>query len=234
MQVFNSYNWRCPFCNQNATINDNNKHSATTRLLIANKTGPVELTSTFIVCPNNECNKFSLFSTLHELTHLEEDYLLISNDELYKWDLIPQTNAKSFPSYIPKSILDDYNEACAISKLSPKAASTLARRCLQGMIRDFFNVKKANLYEEIKAIEDKIDPITLESINVVRNIGNIGAHMEKDINLIIEIDPDEAQILLELIEQLLEEWYITRYLKNERLKKIISLGENKKSLKKTP
>lgn len=234
MEFSNNQNWRCPFCNQNATINENNKHSATTRMLIKNNMGPVELTSTFIVCPNNNCNRFSLYSSLHELIYIEEDFFHVTNDELYNWDLIPQTNAKAFPAYIPKPIIEDYNEACAILKLSPKASATLARRCLQGMIRDFFKVEKANLYEEIKAIENQLDPLILKSIDVIRNIGNIGAHMEKDINLIIEIEYDEAQILIELIEQLIEEWYIANHEKNERLNKIISIGENKKNIKKAP
>lgn len=36
----------------------------------------------------------------------------------------------------------------------------------------------------------------------VREIGNIGAHMEADINVIIDVDPDEAQILIDLVELL--------------------------------
>ena len=33
----------------------------------------------------------------------------------------------------------------------------------------------------------------------VRKVGNIGAHMEKDINVIVDVDPDEAQHLIGLI-----------------------------------
>jgi hypothetical protein len=42
----------------------------------------------------------------------------------------------------------------------------------------------------------------VEAIDIVRNIGNIGAHMEADINVIVDVDPDEAQTLIELIETL--------------------------------
>lgn len=54
----------------------------------------------------------------------------------------PLSRAKHYPNYIPENILNDYKEACAIVDLSPKASATLARRCLQGMIRDFFGIHK--------------------------------------------------------------------------------------------
>ena len=46
---------------------------------------------------------------------------------------------------------------------------------------------------EIDAIKDKVDPLTWKSIDATRKIGNIGAHMEKDINLIVDVDPKEAR-----------------------------------------
>jgi hypothetical protein len=34
----------------------------------------------------------------------------------------------------------------------------------------------------------------VDAIDHVRKIGNIGAHMEADINVIVEVEPKEAQI----------------------------------------
>ncbi|MFH4289477.1 DUF4145 domain-containing protein, partial [Acinetobacter baumannii] len=79
-------------------------------------------------------------------------------------NLKPNSSAKTFPDYIPKAVLDDYNEACLIRDLSPKASATLSRRCLQGMIRDYWGVSKNTLNEEIKAIKDRIDPIIWQAI----------------------------------------------------------------------
>ena len=53
----------------------------------------------------------------------------------------PNTLAKQFPDYIPKAIRQDYEEAYSIVNLSPKASATLSRRCLQGMIREFWKIK---------------------------------------------------------------------------------------------
>lgn len=226
----NSFSWECPFCNHKATIKSDNMHDNSTILTIDNFEGQKELYSYFIVCPNEDCNKYTLDVMLFNSSY-NHPYRQ-RGEFIKKWNLIPQSNSKIFPSYIPKPIIDDYNEACAILDLSPKASATLARRCLQGMIRDYFGVSKARLIDEINEIKEKMDPLTWNSIDAVRKIGNIGAHMEKDINLIIDVEPKEAKILLQLIEQLIEDWYITRHERQVRLTSIIEISEDKEKQKK--
>ena len=120
----------------------------------------------------------------------------------------------------------------AILHLSPKASATLSRRCLQGMIRDFFQISKSNLFEEINAIKDKIPADQWAVLDGVRRIGNIGAHMEKDINLIVDIEPDEAQKLIKLIELLLQQWYIERHNQQELFADIIGIDQAKQQERK--
>jgi hypothetical protein len=67
----------------------------------------------------------------------------------------------------------------------------------------------------------------IEAIDHVRSIGNIGAHMEKDVNLIIDIDPGEAQALIELVETLLVDWYVERKQREQRFSKVASIGKQK-------
>jgi hypothetical protein len=142
---------------------------------------------------------------------------------------MPESSAKTMPSYIPSPIVTDYNEACKIKSLSPKASATLSRRCLQGMIRNFYGISKATLALEINAIQDKVDATTWLAIDAVRNIGNIGAHMEKDINVIIDVEPQEAQVLIGLIELLIKDWYVAKNDREERLKEVIALAAAKKA-----
>jgi len=146
--------------------------------------------------------------------------------------LLPNSLAKQFPEYIPTSIRNDYEEACAIVNLSPKASATLSRRCLQGMIRDFFQISKNSLYEEIDAIKPNIPIEQWAVLDGLRRIGNIGAHMEKDINLIIDIEPDEAQKLIKLIELLIEQWYIERHNQQQLYADIIGIDNSKQNLRK--
>jgi hypothetical protein len=58
--------------------------------------------------------------------------------------------------------------------------------------------------------------------------------MEKDINLIIDVDPLEAAKLIGLIELPINDWYIARHNREERLKEVVALGEAKKAGKGPP
>jgi hypothetical protein len=53
--------------------------------------------------------------------------------------------------------------------------------------------------------------------------------MEKDINLIVDVDPGEAQALIELIELLFAEWYVARHSRTERLNKVKQIAAEKKT-----
>jgi hypothetical protein len=111
----------------------------------------------------------------------------------------------------------------------------LSRRCLQGMIRDFWKVVPGRLAGEIEQIRDKTDASTWEAIETVRKVGNIGAHMQQDINLIVDIDPNEAKMLIELLEMLIKEWYIDREERQNRLVRIKLLADKKdRESKRTP
>lgn len=152
--------------------------------------------------------------------------------ENYSSRLKPKSLARQFSDYIPEAIRSDYEEAYSIVDLSPKASATLSRRCLQGMIRDFWKIQESNLSKSINQLEGKIPAQQWRVLDGVRRIGNIGAHMEKDISLIIDIEPDEATRLLKLIEHLLEQWYINRHEQELLYSEIIEIDESKQTNRK--
>lgn len=225
------FSWTCPLCNKPVTITDKDVCFDHVILDIDNAEGKRILTCNFIVCPNPKCKRFSLDVRLGEAGY-GSAVGWYEKQPLQTWQLIPQSKAQSFPDYIPKAILDDYNEACLIKDLSPKASAALSRRCLQGIIRDFWKVKLANLANEIEQIEGKVDPTTWQAIDAVRSVGNIGAHMEEDVNLIVDIELNEAELLIGLIEILLKDWYIAREQKDAHLKALIKLAEDKETARK--
>jgi hypothetical protein len=137
-------------------------------------------------------------------------------------NILPRSLAKQFPEYIPIKIRNDYEEAYAIVNLSPKASATLSRRCLQGMIHDYWDIKLKNLNHEITALKDKVDPDLWSAIDSLRELGNIGAHMEKNTDVIVDIDSGEATTLINLVELLMNEWYINRENRNQLIGKVIS------------
>ena len=218
-------NWKCPFCGLFTIPTGNNSAAGSIKFNHNNKYGLIAFYTEIPICSNPECREFTIKS---ELIKIENYNHISENDEVMEeWKLRPQSSAKPLPNYIPKAIKEDYEEACSILNLSPKASATLARRCLQGMIRDFWIVKPKNLFQEIESIRDKVEPDTWEAIDVVRKVGNIGAHMEKDINQIVEVDENEAGLLIGLIEMLIEEWYVIRHERQQRLAQIKQLGQDK-------
>ncbi len=218
-------NYTCPYCGHHTTITDPNCYGVWNHLYLNKSTlGDVGFRVNAITCPNKECNRLILTGTL------TQSYNQRASGEIQTWHLLPESEAKVLPDYIPQPIQEDYYESCRIRDLSPKASATLARRCLQGMIRDFWAIKESTLKKEIDALEEKVDPDVWESIDVVRSVGNIGAHMEKDINIIIDVETDEAQLLIGLIEQLVDEWYVAREDRKNRAQKLKDLA----ILKKTP
>lgn len=96
------------------------------------------------------------------------------------------------------------------------------------MIRDFWNIQRENLYDEINCLKGKIPTMQWNAIDAVRSIGNIGAHMQKDINTIIDVDPNEAENLIKLIELLIEKWYVAKHDEEELFNSITNSSQRKK------
>ena len=145
-------------------------------------------------------------------------------------NIYPNAQFKHFPDYVPEPIRRDYEEATAIVEISPRAAAALARCCLQGIIRDYWNIHRESLNAEIDALHDKLDPALWNTIDSLRRIGSIGDHMEDNIDTIAETEPDEPEMLLKLIDLLINEWYIGRYNKQQLLRQIVKSSEGIETL----
>lgn len=212
---------RCPFCQQIMSLSQATcqSHRVNFYNYFDDKRPYLEIT--IYHCPNSSCNKETIIATgRHGYIHNQQVMIY------------PTSNARILPSYIPASFRCDYEESCAILRQSPKAAATLARRCLQGMIRDFWGVNgKKNLYEEINAIKDKVPQAQWAAIDALRKVGNIGAHMEHDVDVIVDVDPDEAEKLILLIELLMDKWYIARHEEEELYQSITQTAKDKGELR---
>ena len=169
-------------------------------------------------CQNKECGKRAVTA--------------INRTTGKQVDIVPQVSIRYYPQYIPEQIRKDYEEASMILDSSPKAAATLLRRCLQGMVRDFWGIKKGNLNAELSELKDKIPAAQWKAIDGLRKIGNIGAHMEKDVNLIVDIDTNESTKLLKLIELLFDKWYIARHDEEQLYAEITDISDEKAEMRK--
>lgn len=204
-------NWTCPYCGRAQAATPAQQFYATQPFdLSENKYGKTGIIVAARSCANEACGEITISAQFANVW--KNQYGVIQTGEIHeRFRLRPNSLAKTQPDYIPIALREDYNEACLIKDLSPKASATLARRCLQGMIRKFCGIGKKRLIDEIielrrlsndgqapKGVTDE----SVDAIDHVREIGNIGAHMEKDIGVIVPIDPGEAQVLIELVELL--------------------------------
>jgi len=100
------------------------------------------------------------------------------------------------------------------------------------MIRDFYGITKSNLHDEIEALRGKESDDVIDALLALKSIGNIGAHPERDVSLIIDIEPGEAGKLIELIELLIDEWYIAREKRRGLLQRLSGISDEKKDTRK--
>lgn len=210
------FNWRCPYCERDVTISSRRFRSGSVDSDVPSTDGTLSITASFLTCPNEQCQR-----TTAIVNPYKWDWVVkggsnkhLPMETLGRWRLKPWGNVRTFPDYVPEAVRADYAEACAIVELSPKAAATLARRAVQGIIRAFWQVVKRNLKDEIDEVEQMVghgvEPETFATLHTIRELGNIGAHPERDINLIVDVDPGEAELLLKAIETLIEDTYIAK------------------------
>ncbi len=234
--------WTCPYCGHTQTVT---KEKADVRQGVLdvgeNVNGNAGYRITAIGCSNPECRRVQVTVEYGSTRRYADGTLLEYQQTITSRQILPDSAAKPQPTYVPIALRNDYIEACRIRDLSPKASATLARRCLQGMIRDYCKITKGRLVDEIDTLRKTVDSgtapsgVTIESVEAidhVRGVGNIGAHMEKDIDLIVDVDPGEAQALIELIELLFDEWYVARHVRQERLNRVKEIAEAKADAKK--
>lgn len=218
----------CPYCGKTVVVIPETHITAeiSFQRLQANKTGidfhysdEFEFRYEFFKCPS--CNNVTTIA-VGKGNKVKDRNVLIT----------PMSNCKKFPEYIPLQIRNDYEEACAIVNLSPKASATLSRRCLQGMIHNYWEIHEKNLNAEITSLQSHVQPAQWKAIDALRSLGNIGAHMEKDVNTIVDIEPNEANKLIKLIELLMSDWYIQRNEQELLYAEITNIGEDKEKQRK--
>lgn len=233
--------WTCPHCDQTQVSTDQNRDANRGFLALG---GPPHVGSLVSAtrCLNSECGLLTVDAWIgpwHVTNGMNRPNY--NQPALFSRRLVPEGAARPMPEYVPAAIRKDYEEACLIRDLSPKSSATLARRCIQGMIRDFAKIKvKSNrLVDEIKSLENAVDEGTaprgvsvdsIEALTAIRKLGNIGAHMEADIDLIVDVDPGEAQVLIDLIESLIEDWYVESHKRAKRFGAAVAVAAEKQAV----
>ena len=146
---------------------------------------------------------------------------------------------KNISDKVPAALKEEYEEACQVLSISPKASAALSRRILQAMLEERgYTAKK--LFRQIQAAlndtsPDKVLPNSIrQKIDAIRNVGNFAAHPMADTTTfeIINVEPEEAEWCLGIIEELFEHYYNTSY--QEDTEQIARLNENLRRANRPP
>jgi Domain of unknown function (DUF4145) len=147
----------------------------------------------------------------HRLTARLRKWQIVRGDAINTFSPIiyPKVTVRAIPEEVTGEFRQDYEQACAVLDLSPMASAALSRRLLQHILREKAGVRERTLAAEIdKVLEsDHRPPYYLaEDLHRVRKVGNFAAHPIKDevSEAIVEVEPGEAEWLLDLVGQLLD------------------------------
>lgn len=233
--------WICPHCGTTATLQsvDVERGEGVAAITAAKTSDGIVVSWTAIRCPSGTCGRFvldvdahfgemRLHGSGHRSGHVSKDRLRQVGIGNFRFE--PRVGAP-LSMHVPAVVKNDYEEAYLIKDLSPKAAATLCRRSLQGMVRDFHQVVRKTLHEELDAIKGHCDAELFDAMMQLKGIGNIGAHPEKDINLIVDVEEGEVETLLELLRILDKEWYVARASRSASLAAVRTLGAAKAAAK---
>lgn len=109
---------------------------------------------------------------------------------------------------VPAELLADFQEAVLTLPESPKSSATLSRRCLQTLLV-FQGAKERDLADQLETIHPSLPSYVQSYVDNVRKLGNLAAHAKQSIatGAIVDVQPVEAEWMLELLEELFDHYY---------------------------
>lgn len=109
---------------------------------------------------------------------------------------------------VPAALVSDYREALLVLPVSPKASAALSRRCLQSLLV-LQGTTKRDLVDQIDELRPTLPSYVADYVDHVRELGNISAHAKqsKATGEIVDVEPGEAEWMLELLEELFDHYY---------------------------
>jgi hypothetical protein len=186
------------------------------------------------VCP--DCNQYILYYKFEPYTEFSRSSVSTTGDpeQLEATLVYPrQKSRKALSGHIPTSYIKDFQEAVDVLPVSLKASAALSRRLLQRLLEAVGNITKDDLAKEIQQVLDseQLPTHIAEILDAVRNIGNFSTHPLKSQRTgeIVDVEPGEAEWNLEVLEALLDFYFVqparTKERKDNLNKKLNDLGK---------
>jgi hypothetical protein len=147
----------------------------------------------------------------------------------------PKATARPIAPEVIDPYHKDFVEAATVLADSAKASAAISRRCLQLILRDYAEVKPADLSKEIEEIlaRGTLPSYLADAIDAIRNVGNFAAHPMKSTNTgeVVDVEPGEAEWLLDVLEGMFDFYFVQPAILK---KKRESLNTKLADLKKPP
>jgi len=125
---------------------------------------------------------------------------------------------------VPELIKAIYREATVIKNLAPNAFAVQIRRALEALCDDR-GAKKGSLFERLNGLveNNEIPPVLSEMSDVIRLIGNIGAHASQQ-----NVKPGHVKIIDEFFRAIIEYVYVApqKIMKLKNQLKVLKENEN--------
>ena len=123
---------------------------------------------------------------------------------------------------VPSLIKEIYKEAMRIKNLAPNAFAVQVRRALEALCDDR-GANKGTLYDRLKSLVEKneIPPVLSEMSNILRLIGNIGAHATQQ-----NVKAGHVRIIDEFFKAIIEYVYVAPQKVKQLKKQLKALKEN--------
>lgn len=126
------------------------------------------------------------------------------------------------PNYVPEKIIRDYEETYNLLTVSAKASAAMARRLTEIILISELNATGRDLYKKIDSLSaNGLYPSSLiKRLQTLRNIGNFAVHSngsDRVVAEIVEVTQDEANLSIEILQQLIDLVYVQRKIEDERM-----------------
>ena len=123
---------------------------------------------------------------------------------------------------VPDLIKEIYQEASIIKNLAPNAFAVQIRRALEALCDDR-GVKKGSLYDRLNELakNNEIPPVLSEMSDVIRLIGNIGAHASSQ-----NVKPGHVRSIDEFFKAIIEYVYVAPQKISQLKHQLQSLKQN--------
>lgn len=164
-------------------------------------------------CPNPKCQRLIIVAGTGDMSGPETMRRLANVRNWFYISPYGGSTRQPCPPEVPDDLRGDYNEACLVMNLSPKASAALSRRCLQHLLRKYAAVEAnpPTLYQEIEEVikNGGLSSGITDLLHTLREIGNLAAHpKESPAGEIINVEPHEAELSLTVLESLFDFYFV--------------------------